>query len=340
MAEMPVPWASAVPLAPGVVKLALHRSSDLMLVVCGAVALRGLWIEITRDGSWLSVLAAGILVSPFFFYGFPLLLVLLLSFSHLARVRGSAWRDPWTVALGILTLGATAWLAFQFRSVSPGDVLDRYAGRAEIVFAFAIAAGLLLVAGRFPAMRIAAMRMVTTVAVIALSLAWFQSRLGESRFDREDKSYYQAQLWAARNTAPGSLFLVDPAKHYGWIAFSHRPSFGNVRDWIVWPTTYSYNPGEFQEGLRRLSEFKLDYRDFLGRSPPIAGSEALTTAVSERFYALTPQDLERLAGKYGIKYVLYFRRKLKDPLQTANRAYENEDIVIVRLDAPPAQKVQ
>jgi hypothetical protein len=330
--------ASIVPLSPGVVKLALHRSSDLLLVVGGAIALRGLWLEITRSGGWAGIVAVGILLSPFFFFGFPLLLALLLSFNRLARVRGAEWRDPQILALGFLAVGATVWVAYQFRSLDLIDVWDRYGGREPLLWTLAITAGLLLVLRCFPHCRTQALRAVICLAAMMLSLIWFQSRLGEGRFDREDNSYYEAQLWAAKNTPPGSLFLIDPAKHYGWIAFSHRPSFGNVRDWIVWPTTYSYNPAQFREGLRRLSEFGLDYRDFLDRWPPITGSEALTTAVSERFYAMTEADLDRMARKYGIKYVLYFKGKLKSPPPILNTVFENDDILIVGLDPGPSRK--
>jgi hypothetical protein len=324
--------ASALPSPVFVLRLTLHRGSDLFLIIAGIIGCYGLWLDIGEGPSWRRVIAAITFLSPLFFFGFPLPLVMLIAAHEIWTARlTEKFMCAHTISLFCLTAAAVGVMVIYSAGASVNTDLERYVGNTQTILMASVAVALVFLEKRVPSISWA-LRTEVCAGAVLLSIFWFQSHLGAAVYGgREAESYYEAERWAEQATPPASRFMIDPSKHYGWLAFSHRPTFGNVRDWIIWTTTYNYDADAFAEGTRRLRELGLDYHNYLDRKPPLVGMGELIKDARDRFYQLSDPQLAALGQRYGIRYVLYFKNFLHRPPGIGHVVFQNRDLEILEL---------
>jgi len=143
-------------------------------------------------------------------------------------------------------------------------------------------------------------------------------------------AYMNAQLWAKENTAPTALFMVDPTIYYGWRDFSQRSSFGNLREWLHTSWLYDSKKNNYEEGLRRTSEFGVFAPDYVHESPPLDGFSKINEVIGDRFYSNDTDWFKRVSAKYAIDYLVMKKGRIKNHLLLPI-AYENDFFIVYRL---------
>jgi len=330
--------------SPTLIKLSLHRASGLVLTVGLVYVVAGLWGDLGAAGLWRLLVVFPILISPFATWrGFPLFFsVLLVAPAWLAVCRGK-WRAGDLVVTALVVVGLVIVVASSERGTRGLLGVVAYTGGRGFL-RIALGAGAAVVALLILSRRWFGRDLVKAAAFLgfagfAVNCA-LALRLGprKAAFGR---SYKAAQVWARDNTPKNALFMVDPAVcypaiGYGWREYSRRSCFGNLREWLYSGWVYASDFELCQEGLRRLSEFGVDVRDYFGRKPPIAGFEALRRFVRRRYYGADDAWRLDLARRYGIDYFV-FRKLRRAPHRQLPIVYENKRF-IVRAARQPARQ--
>jgi len=148
-------------------------------------------------------------------------------------------------------------------------------------------------------------------------------------------AYRQAQEWARANTPGPALFMVDPTIFYGWRDYSHRSSFGNLREWLHTSWLYNSRGDRYLEGLRRLSDFGLEPFGFAGRQP-IAVNDylALSDALRKRFYTASDEEIIGIAACNNADYIVA-QKALEDRRRSLQVAFENDQYVVYAISGRP-----
>ncbi len=304
-------------LSPFLIKLALQRSNDLIIVMGLIYILRGLYDDFMNQGSWVGVLSLMILFSPFVMKpGFPLIWSLLMIHPvYLSVLKGErSFRNPENSMLLILAVLSLGLLLFYISLgiAGPWDS-PAYSGlssRHEKWF-IPLLSGIafLWLFRHFFKEKIG---YAIFILIFACSFFWLTNQ-GMTLQNRElAQSYKEAQLWARENTSRQALFMIDPNIYYGWRDFSQRSSFGNLREWLYnWVYNSKYET--YEEGIKRFNEFQIDIAPYLGFHPPIHGFYKLSQAIGEKYYAADDEWMHSLAEKYGIEYYLFLKQKMKHP---------------------------
>jgi hypothetical protein len=124
------------------------------------------------------------------------------------------------------------------------------------------------------------------------------------------EAYLHAQLWAKEHTDPDALFMADPTIYYGWRDFSQRSSFGNLREWLHTSWLYDSKKSNYDEGLRRASEFGYISPDYLGETPPLSGFDKIDKLVGENFYSYDESQFLNLSKKYKVNYIVMKKNRM------------------------------
>jgi hypothetical protein len=169
---------------------------------------------------------------------------------------------------------------------------------------------------------------VVIVTVVSLAAVWINTQRMTASEAARNRAYMEAQLWARAKTSPTALFMIDPAIHYGWRAYSHRGSFGSVREWLYVSICYSSDYPLLQEGLKRFKEFGLKLEDYLYVRPSWAGRLRLHKDIRDRYYALDDNWRLDLARRYGIDYFVMVNGKLINPSKL-HVVFENQHFSIL-----------
>jgi hypothetical protein len=168
------------------------------------------------------------------------------------------------------------------------------------------------------------------ILVIPLTLRWAPTVNHGVSEKPVGVAYLNAQLWAKENTVPAALFMVDPTIYYGWRDFSQRSSFGNLREWLHTSWLYDSKKGNYEEGLRRTSEFGITASDYVHEAPPLNGFSKIHKDIGDRFYSYDADWFRQISKKYLIDYVVMKKENIKDRLPLPV-AYENNFFVIYKL---------
>ena len=316
---------SALVPVPFLVKLALHRASELVLFIGLPFVVAGLWRDLSTGGWWKRVAAASVLFSPWFVRPFPVLPSLVLAApSGWRLLKGRpASRADWVVAAMALAVAALVGLYVARGVWIAQSPLSFYTDDHKTLL-LALVLGLIAIFSIWP--RRTAIQALVLVAAMAYSLDWLRVKA-----DRKDiargQSYLQAQLWARDKTAVTALFMTDPTQYYGWRDFSQRSSFGNVREWLHTSWLYDSRVERYEEGMRRFGEFKIDLGPFLRHQPPGAGMDLLTAAARRKYYEASDLWRTDLAQRYGINYFVLERARMLAPVGL-KVVYENEHFLI------------
>lgn len=311
--------------APFLVKLALHRANDLVLLVGLVYVVNGLWRDLTADTWWQRAAAATALLSPWFVRPFPLLVSVALSAPawYRALARRSASASDWIVAtlvLGAVLLSAVYFAAGVWTGLSP-SAFFRGPGALGLFALFLLVCALF--ARRFGRH---AVQGIVLVAALMLVLGWSNDK-AETRGVARERDYLRAQVWAREHTPGNALFMTDPTIYYGWRDYSRRSSFGNLREWLHTSWLYDSNFERYTEGLRRFGEFDIDLQPYLRMRPPDAAQKPLTDELRKRYYAASDEWRINLARRHGIDFFVFERDRMRAPT-SLRVVYENEIFVI------------
>jgi hypothetical protein len=315
---------------PGLIRLALMRASDMLILVNLAVMVAGSLSDLEKGRFVQAALASGLLLAPFIGPPVPVIYVVVIILSQLPFLQPKRFSlsDKVTLALVI------AFCVFLFVYYRLGFVhLDYetiYIGHKQL-WLWTLYVGIGIVVANLVRPFSATLRQVGLAAVLVLvffkSLDWNGIANLGSRDKPLGDAYLNAQLWAQQNTPSTALFLVDPTIYYGWRDFSQRSSFGNLREWLH--TSWLYDPDKvnFDEGLRRAAEFGYSPPDYLQESPPLKGFAKINAVVGEHFYSYDAKRFREIAQKYSIDYVVMKKDRAKNRVLLPV-AYENEFFVI------------
>lgn len=331
---------SAVVPAPVLIKLALQRSNDLVIMMGLVYVVAGLWRDVQAHQWWRCAVAATVLVSlsrgkpiPYIPWStsvpmFPLLWSIVLPIVLVSpgwlrvRRRQPASAADWAVA-GLAATGSGLGLIYLLAGMA-SDVKPLVGGGRALV----LYGGLLLlgaVFARWDGQRL--LQGFAVAAVVALALVGLKERADHKYDPAMAGDYLQAQLWAREHTPRNALFMPVPTFYYGWRDYSRRSSFGNLREWLHTSWIYDSNFERYQEGRRRFNEFNIDLRHYLHAKPPVAALAHLTKEVRERYYNASDEWRLGLAQRYGIAYFVFLREDMVQPSRLPV-VYENEHFVI------------
>jgi hypothetical protein len=323
------------------VKLALHRSNDLIISVGLAYVVRGLWADIVTGAGWRRVAACGLAAAPFFLSR-PFFLL----GSVLYTVRAWRWRPAdrqgFTLFLGgMALLGLVA--VYYVTGIPVPLASAAYMATPTLLVVIMTAAAVVTALERLTSWKGAGLTVVLGCALLSGPVAWLYSYHQNRPFLGSEgtqlaRDYKEAQLWARENTPDGALFMTDPTIYYGWEDFSRRGSFGNVRAWVFDSWSYSSDSRAYFDGLKRFAEFGVGLDPYTGMRPSIDGTARLTEAVGERYYSLDDTWRRHIAETYGVQYFVYRRARFAGDT-TLPRSYENDSFIVLAARGPGRQAV-
>ena len=315
---------------PGLIRLSLIRASDMLILVGLAVVVAGLLSELEKGRFFQAALASGLLLAPFIGPPTPIAYVILIIVSQLHLLQPSKCTLNDKIALTFVIVFGVFLVTYHQLGFVHVEYETIYIGHKQLwLITLYVGIGVLVAdhVRRFSGI----LRQVwfAAVMVIVLSKALYWS--GTINLGPRDKplgeAYLNAQLWAKQNTPAVSLFLVDPTIYYGWRDFSERSSFGNMREWLHTSWLYDSKRENYEEGLRRASEFGYSPPDFLHESPPLKGFDKIDALVGACFYSSDADWFTALAKKYSINYIVMKKDRVKARLFLPV-VYENEFFVI------------
>lgn len=320
---------------PALIKLALQRASDMILIVALAIAVAGLVGQVMASQYlWERALAMAVLMSPFLmkpgFAALPVMLTLLGCAKDPVTAGSGVWRLRAPYVFGGLVAALAALYAAM--KVLEGRQLPAYLGSVRF-WAFTCVVGGILYLVRFlpPSRQSNTITPILIVSVLGLFFGYSQWRAVPGDEERRlGTDYLETQRWAKGHTPPAALFLVDPTIYYGWRDFSTRSSFGNVREWLYTSWLYDSKIELYREGMRRFDEFGLSLEDYLNEKPSIDGFNKLDRDLKKRFYDLEPDRLVDIGQRYGADY-LVMKRSLIRRAYPFEQVFQNGSFVIYRL---------
>ncbi|MGC6472207.1 MAG: hypothetical protein ACON4W_04965 [Parvibaculales bacterium] len=304
---------------PTLIKMALHRSGDLITLVGGIIVIFGLWRDLWRGHAFVAAIAFLLVFAVLnSFSGPPIILAILLAFSGIFALKNQpAASLAVIVPAAMLCISVVSVLYFYTSGQAPGIYstksyfgLGYRPGHTDLMFAF-LGSVVIFVIGRshFSIGKLAPFVLLLPICVF--SFDWFERSMN-SRNTPVNISYFKLQEWVSQNTSEAAYFFVDPNLN-GWTAFSKRAYSGNLRDWLVWSVTYKYDPPAFAYGMKNLEGFGLNFSDYLDFPRSIQGYNQLMQDVNEAIYGRSQAGWERLADEYKADYLVLRAAQIRQP---------------------------
>jgi len=316
------------------VRLALHRSTEIFNLIGVLVVIPGLVSDVREGPVWRKAIALAVLVSPFMLQpGFPnyaaAALVIPALLARGKNVRSSRSR---TMLAILVALNLAVPLIYFLLGFSSGSMALHVAvGSSSLLELTLLALLAFEIGNRFWKVGLSA-GINTTVVLTAVGLLWF-SWVGRHSSFVGDKptaqAFLVAQLWARDNTKHDALFMVDPAIHYGWRDYSKRSSFGNTREWIYTSVVYRTKADLFADGVQRLRELGVNLWDHLNQRPAWNATDIVADLASRRFYSAGDEWRVEMGAKYAIDYFVLLKSKMSHPTSLPV-AFENSHVLVVR----------
>ena len=316
-------------------KLSLHRSNDLVIILGLTIILRGIWRSLSRPDILRATCSIGILVSPFIQVpGFPLVYstVLLIQTAidegKLFLRRISFWLAIALLTICILLLvgnqGKVPPYWYEYPAVLGSPPLWIITGFMLVL--------LLIYRYIFKHDMVRFVQVCMVILVLAGSLYWLGTeryfKISDIRI-RKMRNYMASQIWARKNTPKDALFMVDPALAYGWRDYARRASFGVLHSWLLVGWVYNGDIHTFREGLKRFNEFGVNPDRYFAIRPTSRAWDMLGQEVQRRYYVFNDKWRLRMANKYGIDYFVMLKKAMVSKV-TLPLVYENDDIVIYK----------
>ncbi len=320
---------------PFLIKLALHRASDMLIVVSLAIVVAGLVQSVMSRGLVEVALGAALLLSPLVSHAaFPLLPTMLLLVWHARNARLNSNTGDFALALiaiGVLTAVVLGyWIAGMTQA-------GTYIGTARmwiILAGFSAAGVLALLAEKSGVKRPVVDLFLSGTLLIIVSAACVARIEAKCAMlaDHKDMAtdYLETQRWAHRNTTTDSVFMIDPAMSYGWRDFSQRSSFGSLREWLHTGWLYDSRKAVYERGMERFSEFGISLEPYLQVRPSIDGYHRLSDDLSRAFYQKDRAWFDDMSRRYALDY-LVLQKKFVTRNYGLTKVFENASFVVYRL---------
>lgn len=319
---------------PGLIKLALHRSSDILIFIASAFVIKGFLDNILlRQAFIIRFLSLGmLLISYLTGSGIPISLAFLyLAMMNVIHIEkfvkdriGQQFVLPLRMTLSVMALFV---LCLYF-----GLNMPSYSDYFWTILAVLCVVLLITILGfvRKPIKSMQRLSIQLFLVVVCLSSIWFSQNqpVPDSSLARS-KSFKEVQIWAREKTETNSLFLIDPSLTYGWVGFSERATFGNIRDWLIWSVAYSQNAKAFEEGNKRLNFFGLNLSDYIGFKVPINGYAKMSNDVANIYYGFKNRELIYMQRVFGINFFVIEKQYQKQNY-SFEPVFENKHFVVYK----------
>lgn len=321
---------------PFLIKLALHRASDMLILVSLLIVVAGLTDEVLQGRFFEAALGGALLLSPLvnLQVAFPVVATMLLTCLHAMRARIDSETMRFRVAVVCLLVLLLVVSLYYLMGIPNTPAYLGWTFFWKVSLASLVAAAFRLVGERVrlpPVITCSLLNLALLCAILFFSVANIERK---TRMPNEQKvlaaDYLAVQHWAQANTPPDSLFMVDPTIYYGWRDFSQRSSFGNLREWLHTSWLYDSRMAVYEEGLRRFSEFGIDIAPYKRIRPSIDGYIRLTDDLRQIFYSKGPDWLKDLSSRYKIGFCV-LQKKFVTRDYCFDKVFENSGFVVYRL---------
>lgn len=311
---------SLFPFSPLLIKLALQRSSGLILRIGIVIVAAYLWYQVEHNKNLLiKTFSLSSLILPFVStMPYPLINTLLATYHGWSK--GMRFKAHFKYKLILIYCCILLVLAIAYVLAGYGDGMGgmapislsslSYIGGYLGWFVLLLSFLLLLWRKSFPKSIIC--RSLILLLFIIAGVKWATKQKMSASEVAFATHYKQVQLWAAKHTSPGAMFMVDPDIFYGWTAYSYRPFLGNVRFWLMtW--IYTNNYAAYTAGLQLVKDFRINLSGFLTQNKinHAAAIDGLYAQARHNYYTLGDNWYCMMARKYGVKYAVLINQYVK-----------------------------
>lgn len=321
---------------PFLIKLALHRASDMLIVVSLAIVVAGLVQSVMSRAPVEAALGAALLLSPLVSQpaAFPLLPTMLLLGWHARNARLQSNTSDFAVALLAIGVLTAVVLGYWISGMTQSGAHIGTALMWTILASFSAAGVLALLAEKSGVKRPVVHFFLSVALLIIVSAACVARIEAKSAMRADHKNmaidYLETQRWARRNTTTDSVFMIDPAMSYGWRDFSQRSSFGSLREWLHTGWLYDSRKAVYERGMERFSEFGISLEPYLQIRPSIEGYHRLSDDLGRAFYQKDRGWFDDMSRRYALDY-LVLQKKFVTRDYGLTKVFENASFVVYRL---------
>jgi hypothetical protein len=320
---------------PFLIKLSLHRASDLLILISMIIVVAGLTDDIYNGGIVEAALSTGLLFSPLISNAFPALIVIIFLCIHAVKLQLAGNIKQKNLIIGFMAIILVSLVIFYINKIA---LTREYVGHL-FFWTVVVGAYFTIMIVRWGAGRVVFLSRIKSgfisIALICALIDFSAYRVIQKTKMPEAQTklstdYLEAQRWARINTKTDAVFMVDPTIYYGWRDFSQRSSYGNLREWLHTGWLYDSQKLTYQEGMKRFGEFGINWADYLNRRPSIQGFDDLSEDIKSAFYSKDEEWFKRLGGVYKINYIVFIKEHLKYELKL-RKVYENGSFIIYSL---------
>lgn len=298
---------STIVESPLLIKLALHRSSAVALLLAGVAVIPRLLL-VARDGPVLpAIAAAGLLMLPFWEgKGWPIIWAVVFAITAIVARRHDVGRTfgLFGIAAVLAALVVIGLLAAYGHTQLFAEANTHLAGLRDPRLLALIAAVFAIV------------RFTREPFVVALAFLWLAFGQAD-RFDyfqSEDliekaADFRDVQNFARENTAPGTVFMMEPTHAYGWRSYSRRPSFGTLREWLYTSWAYDSRPELLNDGIARSAALGLEIGHYI-EGEEGQGSRSLRADASESYNNVDLEMIRSIHAEFDVDYFVFEKEKL------------------------------
>lgn len=323
---------SLLKVSPFLVKLCLHRSSDLLAVFLFVRVAQNLWWMFQNSHFAFRLLAIAALVSPVFSYripGIPTAFVLLVTLPSLTSILRNSGALAKISALLAWIVGAVILMVYQMGLGSDAG-LD--VGNWRGYFNIQGYGQTVIVLGTMAALAsIFIPRLTVLLPVLVLvSVVHLNDKRVKGYNEVRFGDFHEMQLWAAANTPANALFMLDPGIAGAWRDQSRRASYGNVNEWLHKAALYDSDAELFKEGLRRFSLLGLEAKDFYTYDSPIRAASDIVKRASVRFSGMDKNWFLAMKQQEGIDYFIFDNKKTDLVNLPFQKAFSNARYTVLK----------
>ena len=307
-------------VSPFLVKLSLHRASNLLIVIALIPILYVLWLEINSGRIIKKSLAMLIFLSPITgSVGFPLVLSLLYTFMILIELFKKKKLIDNYILIFIFCLTLSIFFYYLLKGyhhkLLPGKNILWIISLIFVVFSLF----------KFPQAKIF---LIIIYISFLLPYANWKKNLGFG--SKINISNYELQLWAKNNTKKDELFMLYPTYYYGgWRDISQRASFGTLREWLHNTWIYESNFKAYEEGVRRFSLLGLELEKYILLEPRDAKQKIMIDS-AQAYYNANNEWFKKIKKEENIDYFIFEKQFMKNNKYELHCPYENTHFAICK----------
>ena len=309
------------------IKMSLHRASNIMVVFALVPIIIRLWNDIFNETIYIRCLSIYLLFSPFFYYqypGFSLIFSLIYATRLLVEIKHEGNNKKITLAYFSWIIGLTFLVFSEHNEIFKSS----YMGIIVV-----ISVGLFITLKNFLLPNYKKNNQYFLQILCLFLMLIFTIKLNVDRTSHlsseRNKYYYQTQLWAKNNTKKGTLFMLDPNLYGGWRDISQRASYGTNKEWLHNAWLYNTNLDLYKEGLRRASIFNPDLSEIIKRGVSDVEEKnkilkKLKKGVRKSYYTPKEGFYKNLSDSEKIDFFVFENRYLSNKPMGLEEVYKNK----------------